>query len=208
MIDKNTLESLYIQNGFSVKQIATKLKCSSGQVNYWLEKHSIKKRTISQAVYLKSNPYGDPFNFNNPNTAHDWFLYGLGLGIFWGEGNKANTHAVRLGNTDPGLLKVFLDFLNKVYKIDKKRLRFGLQIFNDIDPKQAKRFWMNELSIDPKQFQLVVVTRSLQGPGTYRKKSQFGVLTIYFSNKKLRDTIVGAIDKLRDPANRKVDKPM
>lgn len=33
--------------------------------------------------------------------------------------------------------------------------------------------------------------------GTYRKKTQHGVLTLYFNNKKLRDIIIGEIEKMK-----------
>ena len=107
-----------------------------------------------------------------------------------------NKQSVRLGNTDPDLVRMFLRFLNDIYKIDQTRLRFGLQIFSDMDPQKAKKFWVYKLKANPQQFQKIVVTKPFKS-GTYRNKTQHGVLTIYFSNTKLRDTIVGAIDELR-----------
>jgi hypothetical protein len=172
------------------------LACSENKVHYWLNKYLIQKRNIKEATYLKANPSGDPFKSINIKSTQQWFLYGLGLGMYWGEGNKANTHAVRLGNTDPGLIRYFLHFLHTVYCIDQKRLRFGLQIFTDTKPLEARDYWCKELHIKPAQFHKVVITK--QGKtGSYTKKLQYGVLTVYFSNRKLRDTIVGAIDELR-----------
>jgi hypothetical protein len=196
MISKIVLDTLYTQELKSAKEISVILTCSENQVHYWLSKYNIKKRSIREATYVRANPLGDPFNFNPPKTTEEWFLYGLGLGIYWGEGNKANNHAVRLGNTDPGLIKKFLEFLIKLYAIDKSRLRFGLQIFTDINPDVAKKYWCTILSLKPSQFQKVVITKQHK-QGTYTKKLQYGVLTVYFSNRKLRDTIVGAIQKLQ-----------
>ena len=126
ILKKSDLERLYISEGRSVANIAQFYKCSENKVNYWIKKFGIKKRSIAQALYLHKNPDGDPFSLQHPNSTEDWFLYGLGLGLFWGEGNKVNTYAVRLGNTDPGLLRIFLKFLRKVYAIEESRLRFGL----------------------------------------------------------------------------------
>jgi hypothetical protein len=197
MFTKLCLQKLYIKEQKSVSQIAKLFNCSENKVNYWLKKFEIKKRTISEAVYIQNNPNGDPFKFRLPHNDEEWMLYGLGIGLYWGEGNKMNNHAVRLGNTDPDLLKKFLQFLHTFYKIDSSRLRFGLQIFTDIDPDSAKLHWSEKLSIPPAQFQKITVSKSLHKNGTYRKKSQYGVLTIYFSNMKLRDSIVGAIEELR-----------
>ncbi len=197
IITKQIIEQLYLREGRSVAYIAKKFSCSENKINYWAQKYGIKKRSISEAVYRYNNPKGDPFTVQSLVTAEDWFLYGLGIGLYWGEGNKANTHSVRLGNTDPGLIRKFLQFLNRVYRIDIKRLRFGLQIFTDIRSDEALRYWCRELTVSPLQFQKIVVTRSVQ-KGTYTKKAKYGVLTVYFSNVKLRDIIVSAITKLQN----------
>ena len=123
-------------------------------------------------------------------------MYGLGLGLFWGEGNKVNKNSVRLGNTDVDLIIKFLQFLKVIYRIDTKKLRFGLQLFNDIPKNKALEYWTTRLNVSMNQFQKVVVTESVQ-KGTYRKKSEYGVLTVYFSNTKLRDIIMNAITELR-----------
>ena len=196
MIDKVYLEEKYIREKCSVAEIAVEFGCSQNKVTYWIQKHGIKKRTISEAQYIKHNPGGDPFTFKKPHTEGEWFLYGLALGLYWGEGNKKSKTAIRLGNTDPDLIKYFLDFLINMYAVDVSRLRFGLQVFTDIDSEKAKRFWCKKLNISPKSFQKVVVTPSVRR-GTYGERSEFGVLTVYFSNTKIRDTIVGAIERLR-----------
>jgi hypothetical protein len=198
MLGESNLRQIYINNKKSVSYIANKYGCSQNKVNYWLQKYGIPKRSISDAVYQQQNPTGDPFKLHTPRTDKEWFLYGMGLGLYWGEGNKMNNHAVRLGNTDPDLLRTFLEFLTVFFSIDVSRLHFGLQIFTDIDPKVAKEYWCKKLSLRNEQFQKIIISQSLHKKGTYRKKSQFGVLTIYFSNTKLRDIIVGAIEGLRE----------
>lgn len=197
MFQKKELSDLYSIQGLSAKQIADKFSCSENQVHYWLEKHCIKKRSISEATYVRANPNGDPFKFSKPRSIEGVFLFGLGLGLFWGEGNKVNPNAVRLGNTDPALIKYFIKFLTEIYNIDIQKLRFGLQIFTDTSPESAKAFWCKELDILPSQFHKTVLTKQNK-IGTYRRKMPNGVLTVYFSNKKLRDMIVGAINELQD----------
>ena len=160
MIQKKKLEQEYIDGQKSAAQIAKELGCSETKVHYWLRKHNIKKRSISDALYVKHNPNGDPFSFQGLPTPAHRFLYGLGLGLYWGEGNKRSPTALRLGNTDPDLIRYFLDFLQEIYHIDTSRLRFGLQIFSDIDPEIARRFWCKQLHISPASFQSIVVTPS------------------------------------------------
>jgi hypothetical protein len=191
------LEDNYVNKRLSAKQISQLAGCSENKVHYWLKKYQIKKRSIQEATYIKSNPLGDPFQYQKPATSTDWFLYGLGMGLYWGEGNKANKHAIRLGNTDPALIKYFLLFLENIYKIDPTRLRFGLQIFTDTEPAKAKAYWCKNLGINSSQFHKTTISKQHK-LGSYHKKLPYGVLTVYFSNRKLRDIIVGAIQGLQN----------
>ena len=159
---------------------------------------SIEKRSISDAVYARCNPNGDPFKFFAPITPEDFRLFGLGVGLYWGEGTKADKNQVRLGNSDPKLILAFMKFLKRFFGIDKNNFKFHLHTFSDIDTKEAMDFWKKELGVGVSQFYKPTVTRSGK-LGTYRKKSRYGVITVHFSNTKLRDIMVGLIDKVDKP---------
>lgn len=205
MLSKPLLEKLYIHERQSVSRIAKKLACSESKVNYWLARFKIPKRSIADALYQRWNPLGDPFSVRTPRTMQEAFLYGVGLGLYWGEGTKSNTASIRLGNTDPRLICTFIRFLVQLYDVDVRKLKFGLQIFSDMPPGEALKFWQRYLKVSPSQFHKIIVTpaRSL---GTYRKKTQHGVLTVYFNNRKLRDIICRAVDGIDDTVS--THKPM
>ncbi len=195
LIDKKKIESMYLRDGRSVSYIANVYSCSISKINYWFKKFKIKKRTISEAIYKKHNGTKDPFSYAKPKTSDDSFLLGLGLGLYWGEGTKSNKNSVRLGNTDPKIIKSFIKFLKKIYKIDANKLKYGLQVFNDVSPQSALSFWMKELNASRDQFHKVVIS-SVRGPGTYKIKSKFGVLTIYFHNMKLKKLLMEQIENI------------
>ncbi len=192
---KKRLSSLYLGRRKSCAEIADVFKCSQNKVVYWLNRYGIPKRSISEAIYAKCNPGGDPFKIIKPRTIQEAKLFGLGLGLYWGEGTKSNRSSVRLGNTDPKLVKKFIEFLVRIYGIDKRKLKFGLQIFSDISPSVALRFWSKELNVSRASFQKPVVTIS-GSLGTYRNKSEYGVLTIYYNNRKLRDIICSEVENI------------
>lgn len=171
-----------------MKEISNKTSWSYRRVTYWMNKYNIPRRTQSEATYVKRNPKGDPFKIKNKLTPEEMELKGLGLGLYWGEGTKKDKCSIRLGNSDPKLIKKFIEFLIKIYGIQIKKLKFGLQIFNDTDPHKALKFWADSLKAKLEQFQKVVITPS-RGLGTYKKKTEYGVLTVYYHNKKLRDII-------------------
>ena len=192
-LSKEALFDLYIRQNRSMKEVSKVLGCSATKVAYWMERYKVLRRNRSEATYQKRNPLGDPFKEPQLNNTNEALLMGMGLGLYWGEGNKLNRNSVRLGNTDPALIRTFISFLN-LFSIKGEKLHFGLQIFSDIKPSEALSFWTKALRVQKSRFQKVVITPS-RGKGTYRNKSKCGVLTVYFNNKKLRDFV---ISKLKD----------
>ena len=191
-LTKGKLEELYLDRKKSTADIAKIFKCSQRGINYWFKKYNIPKRTISEAVYLKWNPNGDPFKFILPKDFEEAKLFGMGIGLYWGEGNKANKNTVKLGNSDPALMRIFIKFLVKFFKIEKKDLRFHLHTFTDINLNEAYNYWIEELKIKKAQFYKPTVT--ITGKiGTYRKKSKYGVLSVYYANTKLRNILVNLL---------------
>jgi len=193
-LTKQRLERLYLKENKSSAEIARFLNYSPSKINYWLSKYRIPKRNISEAIYSKYHPRGDPFTIYHPRTMHEAVLYGQGIGIYWGEGNKANRNTIRVGNSDPALLKAFIYFLIKFFGIKKEDLRFHLHLFTDIDIQEATSFWSKALRIQKKQFYkpMVSVSGSI---GTYRKKSRYGVLTVYYGNVKLKNILMKQIEE-------------
>jgi len=191
-LTEKKLRDLYLINKKSVADIARIFKCSERGINYWFKKYNIPKRTISEAIYIKCNPTGDPFKFIYPKDSEEAKLFGIGIGLYWGEGNKANKNAVRLGNSDSNLIRIFINFLIKFFNIDKKDLKFHLHIFSDIDIEEAYDYWIKELKITKKQFYkpTITITGKL---GNYRNKSKYGVLTVIYGNTKLRNALVGLL---------------
>src|SRR3989344_800394 len=104
MLDRSVLFNLYFNKGKSMQDIADILGCSLHKVSYWMGKHVLLTRSKSDAMYLKHNPDGDPFLLRLPKTIAEAKLFGLGIGLYWGEGTKASLSSVRLGNTDPALI--------------------------------------------------------------------------------------------------------
>lgn len=193
---KDLLRDLYLQHRLSSAEIAQKLLCSETKVNYWLSRYGIQKRSISEAVYQRANPKGNPFRSKPIKSLEDAFIFGLGLGLYWGEGNKKDPSSVRLGNSDPELVKAFLYFLEDRFATDRRRLRFGLQLFSDMDTKAAERFWSRHLGVSAKSFYKTVITPSGK-IGSYREKTKYGVMTLYFHNSRLKRLLLEQIDNLQ-----------
>jgi hypothetical protein len=193
ILSRKKLARLYIKQSKSVQEIADIFRCSPNKIRYWMEKFNIETRSISEAIYRKNNPHGDPFKIKYPSKLKEAILFGLGLGLYWGEGTKADKVSVRLGNSDRDLIKKFIDFLVKIFNVKKKDFKFSLQLFNDINESEAVDYWAKYLKIAKDQFYKCTVTKSVR-KGTYGKKSEYGVLTVYYHNKKMRDALMNILE--------------
>jgi len=196
-MDEALIRSYYLDYRMSVKDIALLLNCSTGRVDYWLAKYHIEKRSLSDAAFAKKHGATDGFAIKTNLTLADAYLFGQGVGIYWGEGNRRNKHAVRVGNTDPGLLRTFVKFLKEICGVDEYSIRYGLQIFSDISPNLALVYWQKQLNITRKQIMPTVNLIKSGKIGTYKVKNQYGVMTVYVFNMKLRNWLVGQLDMPR-----------
>lgn len=160
-----------------------------------MKKYNIKKRTISEAIYQFKNPNGDPFEFKKPHNIKSSILFGLGLGLYWGEGDKKGSQGARLSNSDPKLIKSYIKFLTENFGIDKRKLKFSIQIPTDLSPEETLNFWVNELNLDKDQFYKPYVLKK-RGNGSYKYKTKYGTIIVYMNNVRLKKLICSLIDKL------------
>jgi len=135
--------------------------------------------------------------FKNPKTLHEMFIFGLGLGLFWGEGSKRNIHAVRLSNSDPALVKKFIDFLVDIYNINKNKLKFQLLSYDDLGSKELVVFWTKYLAVKNSQFFKTTILKR-RGMGTYLHKMRHGVIIVNFGNIKLRNLLCSQIANIEN----------
>jgi len=177
-------------------EIAEIMRRSQSGIKYLMDKYNIPRRSWSEATYVKRNPNGDPFVIKEKLSRNEFFLKGLGLGLYWGEGDKSsNNTSVRVSNTDPSLIKKFKEFLVKIYRVKKEKFRYSLVTFNNGDKKEAMKFWTKHLKIKNSQLGKIINIPP-QGKGTYKKKNQFGVITMTVSNKKLKEKILEQIKQI------------
>ena len=194
MIKKEKLEKLY-KKGLSMQEITERTGWSYHQVTYWMDKFNIPRRSRSKANYIKYNPKGDPFNIKKQLTKKERELKGLGIGLYWGEGNRKSKSSVRLANTDAQLIKRFREFLTNICGVKKDKIKYSLQVFNDADSRLALSFWAEELKIPQVKLGKVSALSS-RGRGTYKNKNQYGVLSIYVHNTKFKKQVDKLIEKI------------
>ena len=101
--------------------------------------------------------------------------------LYWAEGGKNRKGALLFGNSDPLIIKLFLQLLQIIYVIDKRKFRCTLQCRADQNIKKLENFWSKVTGIPLKQFYGARIDpRTIGKPS--KKKNYKGVCKIdYFS---------------------------
>lgn len=192
---ESELRELYIEKKQSLSEIAIRLNFSVHKVTYWMSAYKIPRRSQSDAVYIKANPGGEPFKIKTCLTVEDERLKSLALGLYWGEGTKTNLQAIRIANSDFGVIRNFLRYLVRVCQVKEEKVHYYLQVFKDNDVKLAKAYWASQLSIDQSRINTGKPIPSM-GKGTYKKFSRYGVMTLAFFNTHLKSYLMNELRKL------------
>lgn len=189
--NKKFLKQEYIEKKKSMQEIADGLGVSLHAVRYWMEKHGIKTRNCSEAVYIKWNPNGDPFKIKTILSEKEKMLFAVTIGLYLGEGKKYRKCAsLALGNTDPLIIRTFLKFLREICGVEERKIKAELNIYNDVSLKKAMEYWSLVTQLPLSQFSRPIV-REAREKGTYKHWSRYGTLTIIVSNKKLYEKVMG-----------------
>jgi hypothetical protein len=110
-------------------------------------------------------------------------LWLIGIALYWAEGNKEKTKSgrVRLGNTDPYLIKIFLKWLQEICKIPNSEIGFRIYLHENSKYRldEVKKYWSKNTKFPLARFQKV--TWKKHKPKTNRKNiriNYFGLLDV------------------------------
>src|SRR5680860_1554754 len=90
----------------------------------------------------------------------------VGIILWWAEGTKsrrdkrwktARTYPIEITNTNPEIIKFFLEFLRKDLRVDTKRIYVQIQIHQGDNQEDLERFWTKVTRIPKENFQKTIV---------------------------------------------------
>jgi hypothetical protein len=118
--------------------------------------------------------------------------------LYWAEGGK-DRHAVRIGNTDPHLLKVVVRCLKKFFDISDDRFHLCIRAYKDngIHGDKIIQFWTRALGLSPDVASVTVRFDGDKRPrsGKRKKKHPYGVCEIGVYSTEIVQRIYGAIQE-------------
>jgi hypothetical protein len=90
----------------------------------------------------------------------------FGLTAYLCEGTKLrkdnrykNTYlyVIEFTNSDPNLMKLFIDFMRQELEIDENKIKCQIAIYNDLKAEKIEKFWSNYLDIPICNFNKVII---------------------------------------------------
>ncbi|MCG2692434.1 hypothetical protein L6272_06490 [Microgenomates group bacterium] len=201
------------KKGFSIKEIAKKLKIANSTSSMWLgniqlnavAKQRLKKRQLLH--YYKMSQHWQQKRINqleiakkqariivdsiSLSTSNLKFLCSF---LFWAEGAK-NFQQIKFINSDPNMIKVFLFLLRKSFPIDEKKFRALIHIHEYHNEKSLKKYWSEITKIPQKQFY-----KSYLKPHTKKRKrlNYKGSINISYYDAKLARELYAIYNTLTD----------
>jgi predicted transcriptional regulator len=79
-------------------------------------------------------------------------LFMAGLMLYVAEGDTTHNRLIRLANSRPELHKVFIRFMEQYLGVERKRVRFWLLLYPDLDEVTCMQHWSKQIGISVGQF--------------------------------------------------------
>lgn len=117
-------------------------------------------------------------------------LFVAGLMLYWAEGDNNLKNGVRLTNTDPRMIKLFIRFAQEICHISRDALRIGLILYPDLSEEQCRDFWSTYLGVPLIQFHK---TQYIQGYHP-TKRLEKGICMVIIGGVGLKEKIHTWID--------------
>lgn len=133
--------------GYSIPEIHRELKISKSTVlryikgteilpefkNRWFQRRNASK-IISEKAW--QNAFDESKKLVDSLNQKELML--IAAALYWAEGTKKQFNLI---NSDPNLIRLFINILVDVFKVPKDSIKISLRIFEDISVSEALKFW-------------------------------------------------------------------
>lgn len=119
-----------------------------------------------------------------------------GLFLYWGEGGKTERFTTSLSNTDPAMIRFFIQWLQAL-DVPREQIRVRMHFYADMDAEAELRYWMKALGLPRSAFQKPYIKASSRSGLTYPQKFTHGTCNILFHNRNVSEYVLQALEHMR-----------
>lgn len=183
-VPKSTLSCWLCKHPLTSDQIEKIKKGRYRRIEKYRETMQKKKLEKVSGVYVEEE--------NAIGSLSDREFYMAGLGLFWGEGSKLKDSTLELTNTDPTMLRFFIQWCVKGLDVHISSLRISLHLYNDMNIQTETQFWSKELGVPASQFHKPYIKKGDSARINYRGGFGHGTCRITIYNTRLiRKVLMG-----------------
>jgi len=153
------------KKGYSLPEIAKELNVGTASVfrytqgveilpQYWKEWHGKQGGSIKR-MKLREQEAINKAAIEIPSLSIKEKLIFLSA-LYWGEGNKKDFNLI---NSDPELIKIFINGLGEVFSIPKDKLRISIRIYEDLNINKCLKFWSSITGVPVNKFKSVNILK-------------------------------------------------
>lgn len=222
---KEKLEAIKLrkEEGLSISELATKLNVSESSISTWVrgvpltdkqKDRLVKKfndnRTAFANRFARKDFFGNTWKRDKCLKIRRAYQeegkilakkrdpnFIAGIMLYWAEGSKSK-NSVGICNSDPELLKFFLNFLRLNFNIEEEKICVYISCYskNGLSEEEIKRSWIKILSVKDNNIKKIQMDkdkriRSNENIG----KAPLGICTIYVNRTDIVQKIYGAIQE-------------
>jgi transcriptional regulator with XRE-family HTH domain len=208
------------KQGISISDIAAKLNMSKSTVSMWcrdivlsadaIANISMRSESKSTKALLKYTESLRIARQNNTEiskkrgkntlgqlTKRD--IYCIGIGLYWGEGYKRGSQEFGFTNSDPGMIKFYVKWLNTVFGVETKDLilRVSINELHRTRIKLVEIYWSKLLNIPLSSFTKPSLIKTQSKKIYSNSEMHFGTLRIKVRRgTNMRREVIGALEAL------------
>ena len=109
--------------------------------------------------------------------------------LYWCEGSKyPSSNCVAFSNSDPAMIKTFIELLNTGFSMDQNKIKVLLQVHSTHNYQEVLAFWSNLLNIPSGQFYKPTITHPTKN---MKRRNYQGTCMIKYYDVKLLISLMG-----------------
>ncbi len=171
-----------------------------GKSNYAKEKFQDYNRQKHQRVQKENQEIKKKFTKKVGKISNREMLL-LGAALYWAEGYKRHggkhpSPHISFSNSDPKMIKFFLQFVRKILKINEEKLKPLIQIYPSTDKNEAVIFWSEVTGIAKNNFSITVAVSRASQNKRPKNLLPHGTLNVRIHSRQKFFEIMGLIDGL------------
>lgn len=201
------------KQGMSYSQIKRQVDVSRGTLSTWLRDHPLSEQRTRE---LRDNSEVRIERYRNTRRKTKEARLGAvlqkvredignlkdanpilsGFFLYWGEGGKTEPTRISLSNTDPAMLRFFIEWLMAL-GAERERIKVRLHLYSDMDAEKEINYWSETLDISPTAFRKPYIKKSKRENITYEQKFIHGTCNVIYGNRDIAEYVHMALKYLR-----------